>query len=120
MINPMAISYMSKARRHVLEHSDDEEPCDKIHFEYMKNKAKYDEFNERCKHDRKKQRENKKEALILGNISSDDCTHNAAVFEFMKFSQRERHIKQLWWTTYKKAKAGSIMLLFLGNISKKI
>lgn len=67
-----------------------------------------------------RQRQYKKEVINTGNISSDDCTHEQAVFEFMKYEQRQRHITALWLTTYTKAKAGSLMLLFLGNIRKKI
>ena len=119
-MNRMGISIMSRARRHVLEDSDDIEPVNKIQEEYQKNKKKYDDFNEKNIYERKRIRTAKQEQKEYENISSDECKHNAAVFEFMKYQQRRRHIENLWYLTYKKAKAGSIMLLFLGNISKKI
>ena len=112
-INRMGISIMSWARRHVLEDSDDIEPVTKIQEEYQKNKQKYDEFNEKNIYERKRIRTEKQEQKEYENISSDECKHNAAVFEFMKYQQRRRHIENLWYLTYKKAKAGSIMLLFL-------
>ena len=115
----MGLSIMSRARRQVLEDSD-EEPAAKIKEEYMKNKERYEEFNEQNIYERKKQRTAKLEHKEYENIDSDDCKHNAAVFEYMKYQQRRRHITNLWLLTYKKAKAGSIMLMFLGNISKKI
>ena len=55
-INQMGISIMSRARRHVLEDSDDIEPVNKIQEEYLKNKERYDEFNEKNIYERKKLR----------------------------------------------------------------
>ena len=49
----MGLSIMSRARRQVLEDSD-EEPATKIKEEYLKNKERYDEFNEKNIYERKK------------------------------------------------------------------
>ena len=53
-MNRMGISIMSRARRHVLEDSDDIEPVNKIQEEYQKNKKKYDDFNEKNIYERKR------------------------------------------------------------------
>ena len=60
-MNQMGLSIMSRARRHVLEDSDDIEPVNKIQEEYLKNKERYDEFNEKNIYERKKQRNAKQE-----------------------------------------------------------
>ena len=52
-MNRMGLSIMSRARRQVLEDSD-EEPVTKIQEEYFKNKERYDEFNEKNIYERKK------------------------------------------------------------------
>ena len=54
LMNQMGLSIMSRARRHVLEDSDDIEPVNKIQEEYLKNKERYDEFNEKNIYERKK------------------------------------------------------------------
>ena len=51
--NMMGLSIMSRARRQVLEDSD-EEPAAKVQAEYLKNKERYEEFNEKNKYERKK------------------------------------------------------------------
>ena len=61
LMNQMGLSIMSRARRHVLEDSDDIEPVNKIQEEYLKNKERYDEFNEKNIYERKKQRNAKQE-----------------------------------------------------------
>ena len=53
-------------------------------------------------------------------MSSEDCIENETVFKFMKYQQRVRHMKVMWFKTFVKAKAGLQVLQFTADITKKI
>ncbi len=54
------------------------------------------------------------------SVSSEDCIENETVFKFMKYQQRVRHMKVMWFKTFVKAKAGLQILQFTADITKKI
>jgi hypothetical protein len=54
------------------------------------------------------------------SVTTDDCIENETVFKFMKYGQRVRHMKVMWLKTFTKAKAGSQILHFTSDITKKI
>jgi hypothetical protein len=54
------------------------------------------------------------------SVSTDDCIENETVFKFMKYGQRMRHMRVMWIKTFTKAKAGSQILHFTSDITKKI
>jgi len=56
----------------------------------------------------------------LGSLTTEDCIENETVFKFMKYGQRVRHLKVMWLKTFTKAKAGSQILAFRHDITKKI